>query len=181
MASDTFAEAGGFSSDETSDGNAGMAEEAGSGLVVDLSGVSEKGNYKVLPRGIYPVSVVALEFGKSKASGNNMWTWQFQVEEGHEGAGSKFFYHTVFNEGGMPRVKRTLARIVMEDGSNYAKTLCEAPFSPERVADEGRLLGARCRLKIDYRTYQGAKQNDVKEVLPPLAEGAGSTQTFAGV
>jgi hypothetical protein len=168
--SDTFAEAAGV--------DTGMETEDGEGLTVDLSNTSEKGNFEVVPRGIYPMMVSQLDFGRSQRSNNPMWTWIFEVEEGNEYAGRKFFYHTVFNEGGMPRVKRTLARI--KDETGYAQTLLSTRFNPEAVANEGKLLGARCRVRVDIRVYNGEKRNDVKDVLPPQ-EGAAAGGGFAGV
>src|ERR1700761_5464325 len=138
-----------------------MGEEAGGGFVVDLSDTSEEGNFPVLPRGTYPCTVDSLSFGYSQKSNNPMWTWVFEVESG-EFAGRKLYYHTVFNEGGMPRVKRCLARIQGE--GDYAKSLLSGSFNPEKVADEGRLLGARCRVKVDIRKYEGKNRNDTKDV-----------------
>jgi len=163
MTSDTFEEA------------SGMSSEASDGLTVDLSSTDEKGNFEALPRGIYDVTVAQLDFGQSQRSGNNMWTWIFEIEDG-EFAGRKLFYHTVFNEGGMPRVKRTLARLKTDDG--YEAQLLSNRFSPSAVAEEGRLLGARCRVRVDIRMYEGRKTNNIKDVLPAAGgEGGG----FSGV
>jgi hypothetical protein len=157
----------------------GMGTEEGEGIVVDLSDVGD-GKYSPVPRGIYPVTVVTLDYGLSQRSQNPMWTWVWEVEEGHEHAGRKFFYHTVFNEGGMPRVKRTLARI-KADGDAQARLL-SGPFNPQAVADEGILLGARARIRIDIRRYEGQNRNDVRDVLPPADQiGGGMTAGFAGV
>jgi hypothetical protein len=42
------------------------------------------------------------------------------------------------------------------------------------------MLGARCRVRVDIRVYNGEKRNDVKDVLPPQ-EGAAAGGGFAGV
>jgi hypothetical protein len=150
--------------------------EDGDGMVVDLTNTGE-GGYAAMPAGIYDVTVASLEFGTSQRSGNKMWTWQFEVEGG-EFAGRKLFYHTVFSEGGMPRVKRTLARIKCDDNANVQ--LLNGPFNPQVVADEGRLLGARCRLRVAIRNYEGENRNEVKDVLVPTTGGDGFGGGFAG-
>jgi hypothetical protein len=152
-------------------------EDSGDTLYVSMGEVDDSG-FKPVPRGLYDVALSQLDFGFSQRSNNPMWTWVWEVEEG-EYANRKFFYHTVFNEQGMPRVKRTLARIKTDDG--YEAELLAAPrFSPENVANEGRLLGARARLRIDIRKYEGQPRNNVRDVLPPQATGAESGG-FAGV
>jgi hypothetical protein len=174
--SNAFAEAAGTA--EADDAN--VETEDGNGIVVDLGGVNEEGNFVAMPRGLYDVTVVQLDFGKSQRSNNPMWTWVFEVDGG-EFNGRKLFYHTVFNEGGLPRVKRTLARIQTDDG--YPQALLNQKFNPQTVADEGRLLGARAKVRLDIRVYQGKKGNDVKDVLPPGPAGAaaGGGGAFAGV
>lgn len=145
-----------------------MSEESGAGMI-DLSGVSDEGGFTPVPRGIYPVSLDELNYGQSQSSGNNMWTWIFEIESG-EFKGRKFFYHTTFTEGGLPRVKRALARIKTEDG--YEATLLNSQFNPEAVALSGKLIGARARLDIRIKPYEGKPSNNVKDILPP-EDGAG--------
>jgi hypothetical protein len=159
-----------------------METEDGDGIVVDLSGVNETGNFPVIPRGIYSAEVDSLEYDTAKSSGNKMWTWKFKINDGGEFDGRTFFYHTVFSEGGMPRVKRTLARL-KDAGENtgYAKSLLGGPFSPSRVADEGRLLLATCRIRVDIKPYEGQKRNNIKDVLSPLEDGSGGAGGFAAV
>jgi hypothetical protein len=160
--------------------SAGMQSEEGDGtLMVNLGDVDEKGNFQAAPRGLYDCVVAQLDFALSQSSGNPMWTWVFEVEDTNaEFKGRKFFYHTVFNEGGMPRVKRTLARIKTDDG--YEAHLLSNRFSPETVANEGRLLGARCRVRIEQRKYDGRMTNNVKDVLPPTG-GGGEAGGFGNV
>jgi hypothetical protein len=163
--------------------NADVETESGEGIVVDLGGVNETGNFVAMPRGLYDVTVAQLDYSRSQRSNNPMWTWIFEIDGG-EYNGRKHFYHTVFNEGGLPRVKRTLARIQTEDG--YPQQLLNQKFNPQTVADEGRLLGARAKVRLDIRVYQGNKQNDIKDVLPPggsgsATSGASAGSAFAGV
>lgn len=155
----------------------GMGTEAtGDTLYVSLGEVDDSG-FKPVPRGLYDVALAQLDFGFSQRSNNPMWTWIWEVEDG-EHSGRKFFYHTVFNEGGFPRVKRTLARIKTDDG--YEAELLAAPrFSPEQVANEGRLLGARARIRVDIRKYEGQNRNNVRDILPP--GGGSEAPGFSGV
>lgn len=141
----------------------GMEVEGGedsqeSGLIVDLSGVDENAGFEILPRGIYNAVVDDLEFGYSQNSGNPMWTWRVEVEDG-DFAGRKLFTHTTFNEGGLPRTKKAIMRVAPE--------LLEGPFDPEKVAESGVMLGKRLRVRVDIRPYQGEKRNNVREILAP--------------
>jgi hypothetical protein len=151
----------------------GLGED-GEGLVVNLDGVSEEGNFPVMPRAIYDVNLYELTYGLSQAKGNPMWTWIWEVENNavEEYNGRRFYYHTTFNEGGKSRVKRALMRIKCED--DYNKVLLQSSFKPEDVALEGKLLGAKARLRVDIRPYQGKKSNNVRDILPPSEGGESS-------
>ncbi len=140
----------------------GGDDAAEGGLVVDLSGVDEDAGYELLPRAIYNCVVDDLEFGYSQNSGNPMWTWRVEVEDG-DFAGRKLFTHTTFNEGGLPRTKKAIMRVHPQ--------LLEGPFDPEEVAASGVMVGLRCRVRVDIRPYQGEKRNNVREILAP--EGGG--------
>lgn len=154
--------------DETGD----MQTEGGQGTVVDLSGVSTK--YVPIPRGTYDAEVDNMEFTHSQRSGNPMWTVTLVVRsEDDKIDGRKLFTHLTFNEGGLPRVKRFLAAIKTDDGAEA--TLLSQAFDPESVAGEGLLVGARCRVRVDIRRYEGENRNDVKAVLPPAGEESGFT------
>ena len=141
--------------------------EDGEGLVVNLDGVSEEGNFPVMPRGIYDVNLYELTYGLSQSKGNPMWTWIWEIENAAEPDhnGRRMYYHTTFTDQGKSRVKRALARIKCND--DYNKILLSGPFKPEDVALEGKLLGAKARIRVDVRPYQGKKSNNVREVLPP--------------
>jgi len=150
----------------------GFGDGQGEGKVVDLSGVSEEGTFSAIPRGTYQVTVDNLSYDISQRSGNPMWTWTLEVCEG-EYTGRKLFYHTVFAENGLTRVKQALMRIQLEDGSDYAKELANSAFDPEKVADEGRLLGGRFTARVDTRKYEGQMRNNVKGVFVPQAGESG--------
>lgn len=153
--------------DVTPTGDAfGMDESGGDGFVVDLSGVDEDGRPEALPRGIYDAIVDDLTFDHSQASGNPMWTWVLKIEGG-EFDGRTLYYHTVFTEKAVARVKRALKNLQTEDG--YAQELLGTPFSAEEVADGGRLIGGRCRLKVTTRKYEDRLTNNVQDLLAPAA------------
>jgi len=144
----------------------GLGED-GEGLVVNLDGVSEEGNFPVMPRGIYSANLYELTYGLSQSKGNPMWTWIWEVENHPEPDynGRRFYYHTTFTDQGRSRVKRALIRIKCQD--DYNKVLLNTSFKPEDVALEGKLLGAKARLRVDVRPYQGKKSNNVRDILPP--------------
>jgi hypothetical protein len=136
-------------------------EEEGS-VVVDLSGVDEDAGFETRPRGTYPVEVIECEFKYSQNSGKPMWELVLDVEDGHEYEGSRFWFYVSFAEKALPRTKKTLAAIYPE--------LLESPFDPEAVADEGTLVGLRCRAKVIKRRYEGEWRNSVRELLAPEGE-----------
>jgi hypothetical protein len=167
----------GFSED--GDGFEGVGFEGGDGdgdseggLLVDMSGVDENADdFPAIPRGMYASELDQLEYTTS-SKGNKMWTTRWRIEGG-EYDGRTVFYHVVFNEKMLKRAKQFLMRIQMSDGSDYAKQLANRPFNPETVAMEGRLLGAKARLRLDTRVYEGKLRNNVRDVLPPAEGGDG--------
>ena len=148
----------------------GMDDSEGDGFVVDLSGVDDDGRPEAMPRGIYDAVVDDLTFDHSQSSGNPMWTWILKVEGG-EYDGRTLYYHTVFTEKAVPRVKRALKNLQTDEG--YAQALLETKFDPSEVADEGKLLGGRCRLKVTTRKYDNRLTNNVQDLLPPAAGDEG--------
>lgn len=128
--------------------------------MVDFSDTDDPAGFELMPRAMYPCVIEELEFTYSEKSGNPMWSWVLEVEEG-EFAGRKLFYYTVFEGKGKPFTKKTLSRVAPE--------LLEAPFDPQQVADDGTLLGRRVRARVGTKRYQGETRNDVKD----LFEGEG--------
>ena len=63
--------------------DANVTFEEGSG-VVDLSGIDEDVKFEVIPRGKYPGVVSSVEFNFSQSSGNPMFSWELEIEEGHQ-------------------------------------------------------------------------------------------------
>src|SRR3990172_2366155 len=141
----------------------GEGEEPGVGMV-NLTDVDDSGKFVAVPRGTYECEVSNLTY-ETSSKGNLMWSWGLTVIQEGEYTNRKSFYHTTFNEGGLPRVKRALARIVTDTG--YEKEILIKTFNPETVAMEGRLIGARCKVRVDTKMYEGSMRNNVKDVLPP--------------
>ena len=136
----------------------GVGENEDGGLVVDLGGVDDDGGFEAIPRAIYNCTILNLTFEHSQRSGNPMWTWELEVADG-EYAGRHLFTHTTFNEGGLPRTKRAIARVMPE--------LLEKPFDPEEVANSGVMLGKALRARVDIKPYEGRKTNNVRDILAP--------------
>ncbi len=147
--------------------NEGVDFEGGEdskGLVVDFDGVDENVQYELIPVGSYDAIVTSLEYGLSQNSGNPMWTWELTLE-GSDYDGRKVFSHTTFNDTGLPRTKKVIMRVMSE-------LLERKPFSPEAIADEGVLQGARCQVSLNHRRYDGSMRTNVKEILAP-SDGGG--------
>lgn len=136
--------------------------EGQEGCTVDLSGVDEAADFEVLPRGMYNCVISELTFEYSQRSGKPMWSTRLEIEDG-DYASRILFTHISFSEKALPMTKRTLSRIAPE--------LLEEAFDAEAVADEGNLIGRRCRARVDIRPYEGRKRNNVRELLEPIGEG----------
>lgn len=158
------------------DESAGVDYEDGEGMMVDMGAVGDVAKYPVHPRGIYEAELIEMEYGQSQRSGNNMWTTIWELTDpklaDDKGKRPRQWVHLTFNDGGLPRVKQFLARIKCDDEANL--TLLKGKFNAAKVADEGTLLGARARLKLDIRRYQGANRNNVRDILPPSNASGGT-------
>ena len=144
-------------------GEAATEEQSGGALMINLAGVEEEKALPVVPKGIYPGTVDDLTFGHSQA-GNPMWTWKFEISEG-EHQGRKLFFHTPFTDNMLPRVKKILSRVAPE--------LLTQEFSPEKVANDGSLVGRACKIRVDIKPYEGQPRNNVRDVLP-AGDGTGA-------
>lgn len=132
-------------------------------VVVDLGEVDDR--ITTVPPGVYNCVVSDVQYSRSQRSDNPMWTIIFEISDG-DYAGRRLYYHNVFSEGGMPRVKRTLK--VLD------KELAQQRFSAKQVAESGVLLGKECRIKTRRRVYEGQPRAEVQQVLEP------NTQAFVG-
>jgi hypothetical protein len=173
--------AGSTEGTDEEDGSFSSAEveyEGGEGMLVDLSGTDENMTYPVQPRGIYDAELMEMDYGQSQRSGNNMWTtiWELLDDRlvNDRGQRPRQYLHLTFTEGGLPRVKRFLARVKVpgeHEGVNLK--MLTTRFDPQKVADDGILLGARARLRVDIRRYEGQNRNNVRDILPPSESGGG--------
>jgi hypothetical protein len=161
-------QAAGEVSDDTPEGTDGaVMEEGGEGnTVIDLTQVPEGGGFETVPRGMYPCELVEVEYGLSQRSGNPMWTTVWEVEQGHEYAERRFWFHVVLTPKQFPRVVRFLNRIGRPD-------LTKQAFDAQQIAETGELIGCRAKLRITIRPYEGEQRNNVGDVLPADAPGAG--------
>ena len=147
--------------------DAGMAlQNSDEGLIVDLSGVDENGDFPVMPRGVYPTTVESCTYEISQSGGNPMWSLILEVNEG-EYQGQKLFTHIVFSEKALPRAKKAIMILKSE--------LLDGPFNPEEQAEE--LVGIDCAARVDIKKYEGKDRNNVKAILPASAAG-GSSESF---
>lgn len=141
-----------------------MYTEEGGGMMVDLSGVDPDKGMEVLPRGIYPCVIHDCTYGNSQSSGNPMWTWVLEVESG-EYQKRKLYFHLPFMDSMRARLKKVLIAVAPE--------LAQQAFDPEKIANEGYLLGKKLRARVDIRPYQGQPRNNVRDLLAP-EDGAAS-------
>lgn len=135
----------------------GVDFSAGEGgeVTVDLNNV-EDSSFEVLPKGMYNCVVDSLEFEYSQNSGNPMWSWVLEVEDG-EFAGRKLFFHTVWAGKGLPITKRVISRVCPE--------LLSGPFNPEQVAAEGNIVGRRVKARVAIRKFEGENRNNVRDLF----------------
>lgn len=152
--------------------DAGAGDQGSEGFVVDFSNVGDQAGFVAIPRAIYNAVVDDCTYGISQASSNPMWTWKFEIEDG-EHKGRKLFFHSVFAASSLPRTKKTLG-IICPD------VLAQGQFSPQAVAESGILLGRRIRIRVDIKPYQGEPRNNVRDVMPPVAEEGGAGGDFLG-
>jgi hypothetical protein len=154
--------------------NAAVFEDGGS-LIVDLSNVEEL-KFDLIPKGVYDAEVDELTYGKSKSSENYMFTWVFRIDSG-DYAGRKLYFYTSFSNKALKGTKTSLLRIDPE--------LFAGQFNPNEIAESGKLLGKKLRIKVSHEERQdnGEMQARVQQVMPPAAgDGAsdGSAFTFGG-
>jgi len=137
--------------------------EEGGNLVVNLAGIQEA-KYEAIPRGIYNAEIDTVEYGMSANSGNPMLTLQLAITEG-DYQGRKLYTYWSFSQKALPFTKAAMQRIAPE--------LLTAKFDPQKVADEGQLLGKPCRVRVTIEDYQGEPRSRVAQVLAPATQGQG--------
>jgi hypothetical protein len=147
--------------------------EEGGNLVVDLGGIQEA-KFEAVPKGIYNMEVESAEYGMSNNSGQPMITLQVVITDG-EYSGRKHYTYWSFGQKALPFTKAAIGRLAPE--------LLTARFNPQKVCDEGLLLGRKCRGRVIHDDYQGETRSRISQLLPPLPNGAGGgsgSQGFFG-
>ena len=145
--------------------------EGGSGLVVDLSGI-EAMSFEAVPKGIYAATIEECNFEISKNSGAPMFSMVIRIDGG-DYDGRTHYYYTSFSPKALPSTKTTLLRI--------DPTLFAGQFEPQKVAEEGTLLGKPVRIKIGHEDYQGENRSRIQGILAPAADGGqGASQGSGG-
>jgi Protein of unknown function (DUF669) len=137
--------------------------EDGGNLVVDLGGINEA-KFEAVPKGLYEGEIDSAEYGLSQNSGNPMITLQVAITEGQY-SGRKHYTFWSFSQKALPFTKAAINRIAPD-------LIAAGKFSPQRVCDEGMLLGRKCRIRITHEEYNGEMRSRIGQLLPPLGNGA---------
>lgn len=138
--------------------------EDGGNLVVDLGGI-QAAKFEAVPKGVYSMEIDSAEYGISNNSGQPMITLQLVITEG-EYQGRKHYTYWSFSQKALPFTKATIGRVAPE--------LLEKAFNPQKVCDEGMLLGRACRGRVVHEEYQGEMRSKIGQLLPPAANGSGN-------
>lgn len=134
----------------------------GDSLVIDLSNVQEL-KFENIPKGIYAAEVDQVDFVKeSKSSGSPMLEFTFRITDG-EYSNRKLKFWTSFSPKALSGSKTALLRLDPE--------LFNGPFNPAEVAETGKLLQKKVRIKVDVQDYQGRDTNRISYLLPPGEAG----------
>src|SRR5690349_18871718 len=109
---------------------------------IDLSGVNENQTFEATPAGIYNARVDNVEFGHSQSKGNPMLTWTLKYTN-QEGRERTAYYHTVLTGESLPRLKRTLVRLLPHSNQPDFDL---AKFRPGDAAEI--FIGTPCRVRL---------------------------------
>lgn len=136
-------------------------EESG-GFSVDFSGV-EAQTFETIPRGNYEVKVTKSTFvAESQSSGQPMIGLTLEIQDG-DLAGKKFYATLSLSPKALPFTKPALAIL--------DPALVQGRMDPEKVCDEGGLLGKSAYINLGIQKYQGEDRNQVKKWSPSRAKG----------
>jgi len=141
--------------------------EEGGNLVVDLGGINEA-KFEAVPKGIYNGEIDSAEYGISQNSGNPMITVTAAITEGQY-QGRKHSTYWSFSQKALPFTKAAINRVAPD-------LIASGKFSPQRVCDEGLLLGRPVRIRIIHEEYNGEMRSRIGQLLPPAGNGAGGPQ-----
>lgn len=114
-------------------------EQAGEGLVVDLSKV-EAMSFDTLAAGYYNLMISACTAGKSKSSGQPMWSYETTVLDEGDTQGRKIFGQFSFSEKALPGTKAALVVVAPE--------FAETKFNPMDDELARTLIGRKFKCKV---------------------------------
>lgn len=149
----------------------GLTGEEGTGFSFNMSETSEDAGFEPIPKGNYAAVIEACEFKISQSSSQPMWAITWAITEGeYAEKGRKLFNFVSFKKEQLPRAKTFLKRV--------APDLAESTnFNPEKVANEGLMLGRAARLKVGMskptEEYPDPR-NEIKDVFAPTSGGGGA-------
>jgi hypothetical protein len=86
-----------------------------------------------------------------------MLTLQIAITDEGAYRGRKLYTYWSFSQKALPFTKAAINRVAPE--------LLTAKFSPQKVADEGLLLGKPCRIRVAVEDYQGEPRSKISQVL----------------
>ena len=139
--------------------------EDGGALVVDLGGINEA-KFEAVPKGLYNGEIDSAEYSLSQNSGAPMITVVVVITDGQY-TGRKHSTYWSFSQKALPFTKAAINRVAPE-------LLSQGKFSPQRVCDEGVLLGKPVRLRIVHEEYNGEMRSRIGQLLPPAGNGDAS-------
>lgn len=137
--------------------------EDGGNVVVDLTGVAEA-KFELIPKGIYMFEIDSCEYKISANSQAPMWETWMRITEG-DYVGRKLPYYFSFSAKALPFTKAALMKVAPEILGNA--------FAPQRIADEGTMLGKPVRARVGIKEYQGEDRSNITQILS-LDAGSGS-------
>lgn len=136
--------------------------EEGGSLVVDLSGIEEL-KFEALPKGVYDVVIDEVQWGKSKRSGNDMFTFILEVQGGDYDKRKLYWYGSMSPKA----IRGTKAGLMRID-----PVLFGGKFSPQQIVDEGTLLGKALKVKVNIQTNEETGNDSNNVQFLPNVEGA---------
>ncbi len=147
---------------------AGVNFSDGEAFTWNMAETEESSGFDPMPKGTYSCIVDKVDFKISKSSGKPMWEMVLAISEGEFAEKNrKVFNYQSLKEEQKGQVKKLLNRVAPDLASLTS-------FDPKKVADEGLLVGRRCRVKLDIEeSEQYGARNRVREILAPAAAAGG--------
>ncbi len=134
-------------------------------LQIDLSAVTARAGFEVIPKGNYNFVVEKAE-GKRSEANNAMISLQLEIEDG-DYVGKKLFTHVVFSPKAIAGAKATMIALGLGDLAN------SPGFKPLDPATADAFVGARGVAVVTIDKYEGEDSNKVKRIKATGAGGDG--------